>query len=181
MQIQDLSKELDAKALSAVHGGNNGNAATNAIGQEMKLVVPVAVGVGEPGQHQHRCHRHAGRPHRQLPVRRRLVPGAPAGGAGRAAEFTLNPTPRRTEMQIKDLTKDLDSKAMTAVHGGDNGNAGVNTVFQQLGMNVPIGIVTGPGAAVNNFIDVDGSQNASIDNQQDSGDKFLAFLSALKR
>jgi len=83
-------------------------------------------------------------------------------------------------MQIKDLTKDLDSKAMTAVHGGDNGNAGVNTIFQQLGMNVPIGIVTGPGAAVNNFIDVNGSQNASIDNQQDSGDKFLAFLSALR-
>ena len=83
-------------------------------------------------------------------------------------------------MQIKDLNKDLDAKAMTDVHGGNNGDAGVNTVFQQLGMNVPIGIDTGPGAAANNCIDVNGSQNASIDNQQDSGDKFLAFLSALK-
>lgn len=83
-------------------------------------------------------------------------------------------------MQIKDLSKDLDSKEMGAVRGGDNGNAGVNTIFQQLGMSVPIGIVTGPGAAVNNFIDVSGNQNASIDNQQDSGDKFAAFLAALR-
>lgn len=83
-------------------------------------------------------------------------------------------------MEIKDLSKDLCSTEMSAVHGGDNGNAGVNTIFQQLGMNVPIGIVTGPGAAVNNFIDVSGNQNASIDNQQDSGDKFFAFLAALR-
>jgi hypothetical protein len=83
-------------------------------------------------------------------------------------------------MEIKDLSKDLGAKEMGAVHGGDNGNAGVNTLFQQLGMNVPIGIVTGPGAAVNNFIDVSGSQDASIENRQDSGDKFAAFLAALR-
>lgn len=85
-------------------------------------------------------------------------------------------------MEIKDLSKDLGSEEMSAMHGGsgDNGNAGVNTIFQQLGMSVPIGIVTGPGAAVNNFIDVSGNQNASIDNQQDSGDKFAAFLAALR-
>jgi hypothetical protein len=83
-------------------------------------------------------------------------------------------------MEIKDLSKELGATEMGAVHGGDNGTAGVNTVFQQLGMNVPIGIVTGPGAAVNNFIDVSGSQDASIDNRQDSGDKFAAFLAALR-
>lgn len=83
-------------------------------------------------------------------------------------------------MQIKDLSKELDSQAMDAVHGGDNGNAGVNTIFQQLGMNVPIGIVTGPGAAVNNFIDVSGNQDAKIENHQDSGDKFAAFIAALR-
>ena len=83
-------------------------------------------------------------------------------------------------MQIKDLSKDLGAKEMGAVVGGDNGNAGVNTLFQQLGMNVPIGIVTGPGAAVNNFIDVSGTQNGSIENRQDSGDKFAAFLAALR-
>lgn len=48
MLIQDLSKELDAKALSAVQGGNNGNAATNTIGQVMNLSVPVAVGAAGP-------------------------------------------------------------------------------------------------------------------------------------
>jgi hypothetical protein len=48
MQIQDLSKELDTKELSAVRGGNNGNAATNTIGQAMALSVPVAVGVAGP-------------------------------------------------------------------------------------------------------------------------------------
>ncbi len=48
MLIKDLSHELDTEALSAVHGGNNGNAATNAIGQEMKLVVPVAVDATGP-------------------------------------------------------------------------------------------------------------------------------------
>ncbi|MBE7417034.1 MAG: hypothetical protein HS128_04635 [Ideonella sp.] len=83
-------------------------------------------------------------------------------------------------MEIKDLSKELGAGEMADVHGGDNGNAGVNTVFQQLGMNVPIGIVTGAGAAVNNFIDVTGTQDATASNQQDSGDKFAAFLAALR-
>jgi len=48
MLIQDLSKELDAKALAAVHGGNNGNAADNTIGQVMNLSVPIAVGAMGP-------------------------------------------------------------------------------------------------------------------------------------
>ena len=48
MFIQDLSKELDSKSLSAVRGGDNGNSVSNIIGQEMALSVPVAVGVAGP-------------------------------------------------------------------------------------------------------------------------------------
>jgi hypothetical protein len=83
-------------------------------------------------------------------------------------------------MQIKDLSKDLDAKEMGAVVGGDNGAAGVNTLLQQMGINAPIVIGTAPGAAVNNFIDISGTQNGSIENRQDSGDKFVAFLAALR-
>jgi len=43
MLIQDLSKELDAKTMTAVRGGDNGNSATNTIGQLQNLSVPVAV------------------------------------------------------------------------------------------------------------------------------------------
>ena len=43
MKIQDLSKALDTKSMKAVIGGNNGNSATNVIGQVMNLAVPVAV------------------------------------------------------------------------------------------------------------------------------------------
>jgi hypothetical protein len=48
MLIQDLSKELDIKAMTAVRGGDNGNSATNKVGQAMNLSVPVAVGVDAP-------------------------------------------------------------------------------------------------------------------------------------
>jgi hypothetical protein len=43
MKIQDLSKVLDTKTMKAVRGGDNGNAATNAIGQVMNLSAPVSV------------------------------------------------------------------------------------------------------------------------------------------
>jgi hypothetical protein len=49
MKIQDLSKELDAKSLSDVRGGDNGNSASNVIGQEAATMVPVMVGAGGPG------------------------------------------------------------------------------------------------------------------------------------
>ena len=48
MKIQDLSKELDAKTLSAVRGGNNGNSVSNIIGQASMMSVPVAVGAAGP-------------------------------------------------------------------------------------------------------------------------------------
>jgi len=48
MKIQDLSKALDAKTMTSVRGGDNGNSATNTIGQAMNLVVPVASLSGGP-------------------------------------------------------------------------------------------------------------------------------------
>ena len=43
MLIQDLSKELDTQSMTAVRGGDNGNSATNTIGQAMNVYAPVAV------------------------------------------------------------------------------------------------------------------------------------------
>ena len=50
MLIENLSKELDTKAMTAVRGGDNGNSASNNIGQEMNLSVPVAVGAYGPAR-----------------------------------------------------------------------------------------------------------------------------------
>ncbi len=43
MLIENLSKELDTQTMTAVRGGDNGNSATNVIGQAMNLSVPVGV------------------------------------------------------------------------------------------------------------------------------------------
>jgi hypothetical protein len=48
MKIENLSKDLDAKTLSAVRGGENGNSAVNTIGQVANLTVPVSVLSGGP-------------------------------------------------------------------------------------------------------------------------------------
>jgi len=48
MLIKDLSRELDTETMTAVRGGDNGNSATNVIGQQMKLYVPVAVDASGP-------------------------------------------------------------------------------------------------------------------------------------
>jgi hypothetical protein len=48
MKIENLSKDLDAATLGAVHGGDNGNSAVNTVGQEMSLAVPVGVLAGGP-------------------------------------------------------------------------------------------------------------------------------------
>jgi hypothetical protein len=48
MLIQDLSKELDIEAMSAVRGGDNGNSAASNILQAMGINAPVAVAYG-PG------------------------------------------------------------------------------------------------------------------------------------
>jgi hypothetical protein len=49
-----------------------------------------------------------------------------------------------------------------------------------MGINAPVAVGYGPGSAGNTFVHVDGNQSADISNHQTSGDKFAAFLGALK-
>jgi hypothetical protein len=48
MQIENLSKDLDAKTLSETRGGDNGNSAVNTVGQVLNLSAPVATLSGGP-------------------------------------------------------------------------------------------------------------------------------------
>jgi hypothetical protein len=84
-------------------------------------------------------------------------------------------------MLIQDLSKELDTKAMTAVRGGDNGTSAASSILQAMGINAPIAVGYGAGSAGNTFIHVDGNQSADISNRQTSGDKFSAFLGALSK
>jgi hypothetical protein len=83
-------------------------------------------------------------------------------------------------MKIQDLSKDLDTQRMSAVRGGDNGTSSAANILQGMGIDAPIGVGYGAGAAGNTFIHVDGSQCGSISTKQTSGDKFAAFLGELR-
>ena len=83
-------------------------------------------------------------------------------------------------MRIQDLSKELDVKAMSAVRGGDNGASAASSILQAMQINAPIAVGYGAGSAGNTFIHIDGSQDGNIDNHQTSGDKFAAFLDALR-
>ena len=84
-------------------------------------------------------------------------------------------------MLIQDLSKALDTKAMTAVRGGDNGTSAASSILQAMGINAPIAVGYGAGSAGNTFIHVDGNQSGDITNHQTSSDKFSAFLGALSK
>lgn len=77
-------------------------------------------------------------------------------------------------MLIKDLSKELDATAASAVHGGDNGNAATNTIGQLQTLNVPV--VVGVCGPANTNIDVTGTQYADIYSTQVAGDSFLALF-----
>ena len=77
-------------------------------------------------------------------------------------------------MQIENLSKDLDAKALSEVHGGDAGNTAVNTIGQVMNLSVPVGQLSGGPA--NTDVSVDSKQTANIWNEQDAGDTFRAFL-----
>ena len=81
-------------------------------------------------------------------------------------------------MLIKDLSAstELDQAAMTAVRGGANGNADVSGIFQGQQFLTANTVLAGPGSAVNNFVTVDGSQDADEDTDQNIGDKFSLAL-----
>ncbi len=83
-------------------------------------------------------------------------------------------------MLIKDLSKELDTQAMTAVRGGDNGTSAASSILQAMGIDAPVAVGYGAGSAGNTFVHVDGTQNGAISNHQTSGDRFSAFLGALK-
>jgi hypothetical protein len=83
-------------------------------------------------------------------------------------------------MLIKDLSKELDTKAMSAVRGGDNGTSAASSILNELGISAPVQVGYGAGSAGNTFVHVDGSQSGSISNHQTSGDTFAAFLGTLK-
>jgi len=77
-------------------------------------------------------------------------------------------------MLIQDLSKELDTKSMTAVRGGDNGNSATNTIGQALNLSVPVAALSyGPS---NTNVHVNGTQDASIWNDQFAGDSFLALF-----
>jgi len=81
-------------------------------------------------------------------------------------------------MLIKDLSKELDTKEMTAVQGGlvDRGNANVGTIGQVANVNAPNVVMTGPGSSLTNSNNVDFSQYASQGVRQTNGDlAFIAF------
>jgi len=77
-------------------------------------------------------------------------------------------------MLIQDLSKELDTKTMSAVRGGDNGNAATNTIGQVLNLSVPVAV--GAGGPSNTNVHVDGSQYATIWNDQDAGDSFRTLF-----
>jgi hypothetical protein len=76
-------------------------------------------------------------------------------------------------MLIRDLSKDLDTKAMTAVRGGDNANSVTDTIGQVMNLSVPVGVLAGGPA--NTDVHVDSKQKANIWNDQYAGAGFPAF------
>ena len=46
MKIENLSKHLDAKTMTAVRGGDNGNSSVTGMLQQMGIDTPIAVGYG---------------------------------------------------------------------------------------------------------------------------------------
>jgi hypothetical protein len=77
-------------------------------------------------------------------------------------------------MKIQDLSKELDTKTMQAVRGGDNGTSATNTIGQVMNLCVPVSIQS--GGPSNSNVHVNGTQNAGISNVQFSGDSYLALF-----
>ena len=77
-------------------------------------------------------------------------------------------------MLIENLSKDLDTQTMTAVRGGNNGNSATNAIGQAMNLSVPVGVLSyGPA---NTNVHVNGTQDATIWNDQYAGDSFLALF-----
>lgn len=85
-------------------------------------------------------------------------------------------------LTIKDLANstELDHAAMTAVRGGNQGNADVGNILQAQQVWVPVVATSGPGSAQNVFVDVDANQSASQSTRQNNGDKFALALGFIR-
>jgi hypothetical protein len=77
-------------------------------------------------------------------------------------------------MLIENLSKELDTKAMTAVRGGDNGTSASTNIGQEMNLSVPVAV--GAYGPSNTNVHVNGTQNATIWNDQYAGDSFLALF-----
>ena len=83
-------------------------------------------------------------------------------------------------MLIKDLSKKLDTKAMTALRGGGlNGSSNATSDLFEMFAPTSIGLVNGPGSASNNFITVAPSQSATNSTEQETGDPVAIALGDL--
>jgi len=82
-------------------------------------------------------------------------------------------------MLIKDLSKELDVKEMSAVQGGldDRGNSNVGGIVQLANVNAANLAAAGPGSSLNSSNNVTVSQNASQYLSQSNGD-FLGLFFA---
>ena len=80
-------------------------------------------------------------------------------------------------MLIKDLSKELDTKEMTAVQGGadDRGNSNVGGIVQLANINAANIAAAGAGSSLNSSNNVNVSQNASQYIDQNNGD-FLGLF-----
>jgi hypothetical protein len=85
-------------------------------------------------------------------------------------------------MEIKDLSKELGAKEMSAVQGGadDRGNAGVLNLAQIMALSAPNTVLAGPGSAVNNFNNVSASQDADQTVRQNNGDSLKIALGLVR-
>jgi hypothetical protein len=86
-------------------------------------------------------------------------------------------------MLIQDLSKELDTKEMTAVHGGfdDRGNADVLGITQLIALSAPNTVMAGPGSAINNFNNVSASNDADQSVHQNNGDYLALLVGSLKK
>jgi hypothetical protein len=81
-------------------------------------------------------------------------------------------------MLIKDLSKELDAEAMTAVHGGadDRGNSNVGGIVQLANVNAGNLISGGAGSSITSSNNVNVSQDATQIVDQNNGDFLGLFL-----
>ena len=77
-------------------------------------------------------------------------------------------------MKIQDLSKELDTQTLRAVRGGDNGVSGSNIIGQ--GQNLSVPVLVGVAGPANTDVHVNGTQKASICNDQYTGDSLSAML-----